>query len=96
MENKIFEGVGELNKADQTVTNFETTFLHFEDNEVSVLNEAGELISSQKYNSPKEAKAAFDKQVYALNIDQNARIEFVHFEPEFPPQRVKVLTKVEK
>lgn len=73
--------------------NKETKFLHFEDNEVSEINADGEVLKSKQYKTQKAAKQVFDEQVHALNVDENYRIEFVFYQPEFPPQRLEITRK---
>lgn len=69
-------------------------FLHVEDNEVSVRDADGNVVSSETYKTPKEAKEAFDEQMHELNVDESTRIEFVHYVPEFPPRRLEVRKEV--
>lgn len=66
-------------------------YLHFEDNEVSRLDKDMKVIDSKTYKNAEEANAAFREETAKLDQDEKVRIEFVHYAPEFPPQRIQVL-----
>lgn len=73
--------------------NKNTKYLHFEDNEVSELDAAGEVLDSKKFKTAKAARAAFSEQVQSLELAEDYRYDYVFYQPEFPPQRIEITRK---
>lgn len=68
-------------------------YLHFEDNEVLTLDANETVLERETFKSAAEAKEAFDQKVSALNLDPAVGIQFVHYVPKFPPQRLGIWEK---
>lgn len=79
----------------ETVKEQQNGFFHFEDNEVKLFNENGEQIASREFDSPKQAKEFYDEIVVSIATDEKYFQEFVHYLPEYPPQRLQFGLKID-
>lgn len=79
----------------ETVKAQTSGYFHFEDNEVKLFNENGEEVLSKQFASPKEAKEFYDEIVVSIATDEKFYQEFVHYLPEYPPQRLQFGLKID-